>query len=128
MRLNVKTTNIQMTPAISGYLDKRLSAFDKFISANDQSVKCDVEIGKTTRHHRSGDIFKAEVNLHIAGKDFYAVSERSDLYTAIDEVNDETVRLITQHKDRNTTLMRRGAATVKNILKGLGGFGRRNRK
>lgn len=125
MHYNVKTTNIEMTPAISDYLDKRLSAFDKLVSPGDESIKCNVEVGKTTRHHKSGDIFRAEINLHTAGKDFYAVSERSDLYTAIDEVKDETVRLITQHKDRNVTLMRRGAATVKNILKGFGSFGRK---
>src|SRR3990167_10028363 len=71
MRLNVKTTNIQMTPAISGYLDKRLSAFDKFISPNDQSVKCDVEIGKTTRHHRLRFAIETiEATKEAVGEDF----------------------------------------------------------
>lgn len=124
MRHNTKTTNIELTPAISDYLDKRLSALDKFISPDDESAHCQVEIGKTTRHHKQGDVFKAELNLHIAGKNLYANAEKDDLYAAIDEVKDEMVRQITQHKDKNTTLTRKGALAIKNIIKGFGSFGR----
>jgi ribosomal subunit interface protein len=102
-----------------------LSAFDKLVSPGDESIKCNVEVGKTTRHHKSGDIFRAEINLHTAGKDFYAVSEKGDLYAAIDEVKDEISRALVHHKGKSTTLMRKGAATVKNILRGFGNFRRK---
>jgi putative sigma-54 modulation protein len=123
---NIKATNITLTPAIDEYIDKKFSTFDRFIHASDTSAKCSIEVGKTTLHHKSGDVFKAEVNLHTAGKNFYAVSEKDDLYAAIDEVKDEIVRQITAHKDKSTTLMKKGALKVKNALKGLVNFRNRN--
>ncbi len=120
MNKSIKATNIELTPAISDYCDKRFSAFDRFISnVSADSVKCEIEVGKTTAHHKSGDVFKAEVNLQIEGKSFYAVSEKDDLYAAIDEVKDEIVRQITASKDRSMTLMKKGALRVKAMLKGL---------
>ncbi len=119
MKISYKTKDMEMTPAIQEYADKRLSALDRFVAQDDESVLCVVELGKTTKHHKSGDVFRAEVSLHIAGKDLYAVSERDDLYVAIDEVRDEIVRQVTSHRDKTTTLMRRGAAQIKNMVRGF---------
>lgn len=119
MNHNTKATGIEITPAIEDYLEKRLSAFDKFSHSDKDSARYDVEVGKTTNHHRSGDVFRAEINLHMDGQNFFAVSEKDDLYAAIDEVKDQIVQQITSHKDKSTTLYRRGAARIKNILKGL---------
>jgi len=118
MQKNIKATNIEITPAISDYIDKKFSAFDRF-TQGDESALCDVEVAKTTQHHRQGDVFKAEVNLHTAGKNFYAAIEKDDLYAAIDLVKDEVVRALTTHKDKGISLMRKGALKMKNALKGL---------
>ena len=79
----------------------------------------DVEVGRTTQHHKSGDIFRAEINLKLKGDSLRAVREAEDLYAAIDQVKDEIVDLLTTHADKRRTLLRRGAAKIKNILKGL---------
>lgn len=123
MNKNIKATNIEITPAISEYLEKRFSIFDRFIPADDTSVMCQIEVGKTTKHHKSGDFFKAEVNLRVSGKNFYAVSEKEDLYAAIDEVKDEIVYQMTSEKDRSMTLMRKSALKFKNMIKGFGDWG-----
>jgi putative sigma-54 modulation protein len=128
MNINTKATNIEITPAIADYIQKKFSAFDKFVNNNSGSARCDVEVGKTTHHHRSGDVFRAEVNLHIEGKSFYAVSELDDLYAAIDVVKDEVIRQVTSDKDKSNTLYRRGALHVKNILKGIDFRGRFKKK
>ncbi len=120
MTKNVKATNIEITPAIGEYIEKRFAIFERFApGGNSTSMHAEIEVGKTTKHHKSGDYFKAEVNLKMAGKSFYAVSEKDDLYAAIDEVKDEIVHQITSEKDKSKTLTRRGAAKIKNILKGL---------
>jgi putative sigma-54 modulation protein len=119
MKKNVKATNIELTPAIDDYLDRRFSAFDRFIK-EDSAATCLVEVGKTTKHHKSGDVFRAEVNLTISGKNFYAFSEKDDLYAAIDEVKDEIVYQLSSYKDKTMTLMRKGALKVKNMVRGLG--------
>ena len=46
-------------------------------------------------------------------------SQKADLYEAIDDVRTEMIRALSSAKDKNTTLFRRGAQKVKNILKGF---------
>jgi len=120
MKHNIKMTNDSLTPAISEYVEKRLAHLDKFIKPEDLEVAmCYVDIGKTTNHHKTGDIFKAEFTLHIGGKSLRAVSEKEDLYSAIDSVNDEMTKAIKTQKEKKNSFIRKGGAKIKNILKGL---------
>jgi putative sigma-54 modulation protein len=124
MRLNIKATNIELTPAISAYVEKKLSALEKYFEGNVDAV-AQVEVGKTTQHHKSGEVFKAEVRLIGGGLDIYAVSEQADLYAAIDLVKDETAHKLTHLKGKKEALHRRGARVVKDMMKGLNFFNRR---
>lgn len=119
MRINIKATNLELTAAISDYAEKRVSSLEKFINKNDESAMANVEVGKSTKHHQSGDIFRAEINLHIAGKNLRAVVEKDNLYAAIDEAKDEMVREITSHKAKQRTLLRRGGAKIKDFIRGF---------
>lgn len=127
IRKNIKTTNIKFTPEISDYLDKRLSHIEKLIDPNDTSVMCDVEIGQTTKHHQTGNIFKAEINLHIAGKQFRAEAEESTIFNAIDRAKDEIVRELRRFKSKRLRLLKRGGAKIKNLMRAIGSGGARIR-
>ena len=84
----IKTTNIILDSNIEDYLDKRLEALEKFVDSSNPTFLAEVELGRTTKHHQSGDIFRAEINITIDGNAFRAVSERPDLMTAIDDMKD----------------------------------------
>lgn len=116
--INIKATNMELTSAISDYVNKRLLGVEKFIKEGEKVVVY-VEVGKTTNHHKRGDVFRAEFNIEISGKKFYTFSEKEDLYEAIDDAKGEIVRQITSDKDRKQTLFKRGAKSVKKMLKGL---------
>lgn len=122
MKINIKSTNIHLTPEISDYLQKKVNMLDRMIDASDTSIFCDVEVGKTTNHHKSGDVFRTEINLTKDGKFFRAVAEEGTLYASIDEAKDEILEELKHHKSKRITLIRRGGATVKNILKGIGNY------
>lgn len=120
MTINIKATNTELTPAISTYVEEKVKGLSKFIVAEDpESVLANVEIGLSTKHHQSGKVFRAEINLHIAGKYLRAVSEQEDLYTAIDDMRDQVAREITSFKNKKRDLMRRGGATIKDFIKGI---------
>ena len=117
MNIKIRSTNFDITPAIDDYLRKKISSLQRFLPSND-NILCEVEIGRTTRHHKSGDIFKAEINISQPGvKQIYAVAEEIDIYTAIDIVRDETEREITSAKDKRNTLFKRGGMKIKELLK-----------
>ena len=124
MKINIKATGIELTPAITSYVEKKISALEKYVG-NTADIVAQVEVGKSTQHHKHGDVFRAEVHVTGAGLDLYAVSDQPDLYAAIDLVKDEVVRNALHLKGKHQTLARRGAQKVKNILKGFNIFKRR---
>ena len=123
MRINIKATGIELTPAISQYVEKKISALGKYVRNADAIAQ--VEVGRSTQHHKTGEVFMAEVHLTGAGLDLYAVSEHSDLYAAIDLVKDEIARSAVQQKGRREALHRRGARAIKNMIRGLNPFRRK---
>ena len=117
MNINIKGTNMELTSAISECVNDRLSKIEKY--SKQGALSGHVEIGKTTNHHKQGEVYKAEFDININGEKFFVVSEKEDLYSAIDDAKEEIVRKITHTKDRKQTLYKRGAASVKKMLKGI---------
>lgn len=122
MAINIKATNMELTPAIEEYVNDRLDRIEKFIREG-ESANIYVEVGKTTHHHKKGDLYKAEFNIEIAGEKFFTDSEKEDLYTAIDDAKEEIVKRIINKKDKKQTMFKRGALSVKKMMKG---FSKRN--
>lgn len=119
MNLSIKVTNIELTDSTKDYIEKRLQPLEKFLKTKTDHSLMYVEVAKTTNHHNKGDIYKAEVNLAVGGKTFYALCEDQDLLPAIDAVKEDMERQLVANKDRSVTLFRRGARSVKKMLKGL---------
>ena len=119
MVIKTKGTNIILTPDVSSYLDKKLQGLGKFIDPTEPTVLVDVEIGKTTLHHQSGDIFRAEINIHIGKKSFRAVAEESELLSAIDRMRDQILMELRQDKTKRLYFLRKSGQKVKDFLRGL---------
>ncbi len=114
----VSAVNMELTSAIREYAEKRFASLDKFVREADTGMM-EIEVSQTTNHHKQGAIFRAEVKMTADAKEYYAVSEAEDLYAAIDDVKEELERQITAKKDRDISLFRRGARSVKKMLKGI---------
>lgn len=123
MKTNIKATNIELTDAIREYALKRLSKLDKYLS---EDVVVSVELGKTSDHHKQGEIFRAEVRVAGGGMDQYVSRESDNLYTAIDQVENDIVQEITKDKDKKRGLMRRGQRAIKDMVRGFPWFGRKS--
>ena len=118
MRAQIKATEMALTPAIKDYAEKKVLSLEKFFKGSGE-VLAQIEVGKTTRHHKSGNVFRAEISIRADGQNYYAVSEKDDLYAAIDEVKDEMAHEIVSSKSKKETLFRRGGAKIKAMLKRL---------
>lgn len=119
MQINLQAKGIEATEAIKDYVNKKIFSLDKFFKNSTEDIVLNVEIGKTTNHHKQGEFLKAEINFSFIGKDFYAISEKEDLYVAIDDVKNDIERQIVATKKRDDTLFRRGARSIKKMMKGL---------
>jgi|SRR3989338_4200739 len=122
MQINLQGKNIELTEAIKDYVLKKVTNLEKLLSgieAKEGRVMVNFEVSKSTNHHKSGDIFHADCLIKIDGKEFYFSADKEDLYQAIDAVKDSLYHEINKNKDRRQTLLKRGAASVKKMLKGL---------
>ena len=83
----------------------------------DESIKCDVEIGRVTEHHKSGKIFRAEINISIGKKMLRAEAEEVSINAAIDKVKDEISGRLKRQKNRKFALLKRGGGKIKKLLR-----------
>lgn len=120
MKTNIKATGMELTPAILDYAEKKFAKIGQFIEGDNHVVA--VELGRSTNHHKQGDIFRAEVRISGGGADFYAARESDDLYRSIDEVRDEIIAEITKVKGKRENLMRRGGRQFKDMMRGFPWF------
>ena len=123
MNINVKSTGVTLTPAISEYIGKRLQGVEKYLT--NKSAHMQVEVGRANGHHKQGEVFKAEVHIIGDGADYYAMKEAEDLYAAIDMVKDEVVHEISKNQGKKRELVRRGQRKFKEIIKGFPWMGRK---
>lgn len=122
MQINLKATGIELTQAIHDYVLKRVTNLDKLLSKLEKEggkVNVNFEVAKNTKHHKSGAVFHADCLINIKGEEFYGSADMEDLYAAIDTVKENLFREISKNKDRRLTLFKRGALSIKKMLKGL---------
>ncbi len=115
----VKGTNLELTPAIDVAASKIVEALDKYVDPTDTSALAEIEVSRTTNHHRSGEIFRAEINFHSRIGSIRAESEKEDLYAALTEIKDEVVEALRSKKAKKIDFVRRSGLKLKNMLKGL---------
>ncbi|MFA6520637.1 MAG: ribosome-associated translation inhibitor RaiA [Candidatus Paceibacterota bacterium] len=122
MQINLQSKNMELTEAIKDYVLKRVTNLEKLLSnikTKAGEVKVSFEVSKSTNHHKAGEVFHADCSITIDGDNFYGSSDNEDLYSAVDEVKEILFNEINKNKDRKQTLFRRGAKSVKKMLKGL---------
>ena len=118
MRHNIKMTDFSMTPAIKNYVEKRMAHLNKFVNKGlEELPMCYVEIGKTTNHHKKGELFKAEFTVHIGKKSFRAEAREEDLYAALDKITEEMTEELKSFKDKTVSLTKKGGAKIKKMMK-----------
>ncbi|KKS22946.1 MAG: hypothetical protein UU81_C0045G0005 [Microgenomates group bacterium GW2011_GWC1_41_8] len=117
MKINIKGTNFLITSDIADYLNEKLKSVVKLIDQNDETAMFDIELGRTTRHHQTGNIFRAEINLRQKGGDSRAVSEASDIFSAIDLVKDQILDELRGAKGKRLRFIRKSGRKVKEWLR-----------
>ena len=89
MNLNVSGHHVDITPAIRDYVTGKMQRITRhFDNVIDVSVILTVEKLKQ----------KAEVNVHVSGKDIYCECDDGNMYAAIDILVDKLDRQIIKHK------------------------------
>jgi len=120
ININLKATNMELTGAINDYVTRRVTNLGKLlkkIKESDGEVMVYFEVAKTTEHHKTGRVFRANCNVMIDGEQFYSSSEKEDLYEAIDDCKDQLFYKIKKGKEKRWSSFHKGAQKIKSLMK-----------
>ncbi|MBV9349205.1 MAG: ribosome-associated translation inhibitor RaiA [Patescibacteria group bacterium] len=117
MEIVIKTRgSVILTDEMRTFADHKVRKLEKFISPGDTTALADVELASVSKS-RTGDLFRAEINLSFAGGFIRAEASRETLHAAIDKAVSEARREMRVFRTKHRDLMRRGAAKVKKLFR-----------
>lgn len=90
MNLHVSGHHVTVTTSIRNFLEGKLSRIERHFEK-----VIDVKVILSVEKHQQ----KAEVTVHVSGKDIHVESVDMDLYVAIDSMVDKLDRRILKHKE-----------------------------
>ncbi|EDM85099.1 MULTISPECIES: ribosome-associated translation inhibitor RaiA [unclassified Limnobacter] len=93
MNLNINGHHLEVTPAIRNYVIEKLDRVKRHF---DHVIDASVTISVVKLVQR------ADVTLHVRGKDIHAEASHENLYAAIDALADKLDRQVLRHKDKLT--------------------------
>lgn len=106
MQITIKKTKIDLTDELRDYVQEKMDMLDKYLGTLKHG-NCDVELEKMAGEQNSGKIYRAEVNLELAGKILCVEKTEKDINKAIDKVKDHLAEMIKKYKEKKADKKRR---------------------
>jgi len=92
MNLTITGHHVEVTSAIHDYVTSKLDRVIRHFD-NVTSINVILSVEKLRQ--------KAEVTLHVRGKDIFVESDDADMYAAIDSMTDKLDRQVLKYKQKN---------------------------
>ena len=92
MNLTITGHHVEVTPAIRDYVNGKLDRVIRHFD-NVTSVNVVLSVEKLRQ--------KAEVTVHVRGKDIHVENDDTDMYAAIDALTDKLDRQVLKYKHKN---------------------------
>lgn len=103
MRINIQAPNLELTPALAEYIEKKIGGLEKFLKKfHPEDVLVRVDVGRSTRHHRHGDVYHVDINLVLPHGTIRAAHDDEDVRKAISAVKEKLQREIKKFKEINS--------------------------
>jgi putative sigma-54 modulation protein len=96
MDIVVRGRNVEVTPRLEEYVDKKVGKLDRYLPTIDEArMELSVEETKSAQHSQI-----AQLTVRSRGRILRAEERDQDIFVAIDAVSDKMQRQITRYKDR----------------------------
>jgi len=102
MKILIKSTHIPLTADLRAYINEKIGALERFTKRleSDGQLKVHVEIGRSTKYHRHGNVYYTEVSMSVEGKTLYADHSDSEIQTAVNQAKMKILTEIKKYKDK----------------------------
>ncbi|HYU64983.1 MAG TPA: ribosome-associated translation inhibitor RaiA [Candidatus Paceibacterota bacterium] len=100
MKLDIFAKNIELDNPLRVFVEQKMMDLERLLGQDNSEIMARVEIGRPSKHHKSGPVFYAEANLTVGGKFLRGQAEHVDLRAAIVEVKEELRIQINKLKEK----------------------------
>ncbi len=118
MKYTTKAVDIELSASAEEYISKKMAALDKIAGHFDGVVTAEVEAGRTTRHHRTGDVFRVEIMVHVKKKDLRAEAVGKTVLEAMDKAQEDMRTELERFKEKSVDSIKTGGRAIKKLIKG----------
>lgn len=106
MKIHLECNGFALNSATKTYIERKVGALSKPLKrfeANGELMAW-VEVGRTTHHHKKGEVFRAAINIiGLPGRIFRAENRDVSLLAAVDGVKNRIWDDLGKYKDRIVT-------------------------
>lgn len=117
-KFKVKASGIEYTDTLRAYLEKKLKMLERLLPKTAPDIIFEVGLGKSTKHHKSGKIYRAEINLSYGAVMHRAEADAETIEIAIDEMKKELKAEISKRRGKREEKARNGGRILKKMIKG----------
>ena len=125
MKISIKATKISLNKSLRDFVEKKISGLEKFLKDfkssdprfQNNNLKAEVEIEKTTFHHKKGPFFRAECQIPLPGRTIRAEEKAEGIKEAVVRVKKEMQREIDRYKNRIKIQIKKGAREAKKRMR-----------
>ena len=117
MNIIIKTKKLELTPSLEHFINKKVNSLQKFLGVfkhHELPMKKGhalfdtlIEVGRESKHHRKGDVYKTEIMIALPGKHLFAQATGDDVIKTINEARNEIEREIRKYKTKTIEFPRR---------------------
>lgn len=115
LTIQFKATQVEVEDTLKNYVEEKFQAFDKFIQ-DETDVKCQVEFSKVNPQ-QSGDIYRVEGNVWLAGTLYRAEAVANTFEAATDAVRQELEKELRRAHKKQNSMLKRGGRIIKNLMR-----------
>lgn len=121
MKISIKTKNLDLTPALTEYVEEKLGTLQKFLDSVEggaAEVIARVEIARTTNHHAKGEVYRVVVNLDMNKNLVRAEEEGFDVRAIVDVIRDTLQNEIVKFKEKRRPQDSGGESEIRGTMRG----------
>ncbi len=100
MKATFRYVHLDRSQALEDHAEKKLESVAHLI-AGYPDARAEVELERTTEHHKSGDVYKVRMHVVVPGHIIDADATGSDIYKVVDEARDTLHGAVQRFKEHD---------------------------